>query len=185
MSSTAPRPAHRGPTGLAGTRLGYAADLVAGDTKGPTAVRTERAHATGTIGRKFGHAGGSVGMVKRKVAPPSGRFSTQIRPPCASTKDRAIDSPKPLLFGREERLEQLRQLPHAPDHLARRQVVPARSARAPPVTGAISAAPIYLSYFARLGTIPFSATSPAKLPHNSRTSGATTGTMRFTQARTS
>ena len=43
----------------------------------------------------LGHDG-SVGTVNRNVAPPPERFSAQIRPPCASTIERASGSPRPI-----------------------------------------------------------------------------------------
>ena len=39
------------------------------------------------------------GSVKRNVAPRSALFSAQMRPPCASTIVREIDSPTPMPFG--------------------------------------------------------------------------------------
>src|SRR5439155_6548699 len=40
------------------------------------------------------------GNVNRKRAPPPGRFSAQMRPPCASTRPRTTASPTPVPRGR-------------------------------------------------------------------------------------
>jgi len=59
-----------------------------------------------TIGdafRKLAHvgkgSGGRTGSVNEKVAPRSGLFSAQSRPPCASTMERLIASPMPIPVG--------------------------------------------------------------------------------------
>ena len=41
----------------------------------------------------------SMGSVKGNTAPPSGRFRTEMRPPCASTRPRATASPSPVPRG--------------------------------------------------------------------------------------
>jgi len=41
-------------------------------------------------------SGGHAGSVNENVAPRSGLFSAQIRPPCASTMERLIGSPIPI-----------------------------------------------------------------------------------------
>ena len=57
------------------------------DDQHPRAVVHEGSSASGR---------GGDGMLKAKRAPPSGRFSAQIRPPWASTRPRATARPRPL-----------------------------------------------------------------------------------------
>ena len=40
--------------------------------------------------------GTAIGTVNRKVAPPPGLFSARIRPPCDSTRERAMERPRPM-----------------------------------------------------------------------------------------
>ena len=57
--------------------------------------RAERLDAAPAVGRPSRLGRGSPGSVKQTRAPPPSRSSAQIRPPCASTRPRAIASPSP------------------------------------------------------------------------------------------
>ena len=54
---------------------------------------------TALAGPAVAGSGGQAGRVKENVAPRSGLFSAQIRPPCASTMERLIGNPIPIPVG--------------------------------------------------------------------------------------
>src|SRR5438552_14121060 len=62
----------------------------------PTGVRLDGArHAVSFFSARVSVSGRSTGTVKTKRAPPPSRFSTRMRPPCATTRPLATASPSP------------------------------------------------------------------------------------------
>src|SRR5438309_10523858 len=68
--------------------------LVINDQDAGAGGRTHRAAAVARV-----LAGRSTGRVNRNTAPPSARFRTEMRPPCASTSPRATASLSPVPRG--------------------------------------------------------------------------------------